>query len=106
MSDSRQFTNKDAGVIIIKGLDFAPFYFCPHFDRDVKRKEVLPMFIKKTHKKWIVLEEGTAFLVKNNQWKIVKSKPQAQSYLYYHRKGEVVCQELSAQDFQALSVLS
>jgi hypothetical protein len=64
MSDSRQSNNKDAGFIIVKGLDFAPFYFCPHFDRDVKRKEFLPEFIKKTNKKRIILEDGTAFFVK------------------------------------------
>ncbi len=105
MSDSRQFTNKDAGFIIVKGLDFAPFYFCPHFDRDVKRKGVLPDFIKKTHKKWIVLEDGTAFIVKGKQWKIVKSKPQAHAYLYFHSKGEVVCQELEVMEFQSFVTL-
>jgi|GEM_PF-1848477 len=64
MSDSRQSNNKDAGFIIVKGLDFAPFYFCPHFNRDVKIKKVLPEFIKKTNKKRIILEDGTAFFVK------------------------------------------
>ncbi|HRU50116.1 MAG TPA: Type 1 glutamine amidotransferase-like domain-containing protein [Candidatus Absconditabacterales bacterium] len=106
MSDSRQFSNKDAGFIIVKGLDFAPFYFCPHFDRDVKRKEFLPDFIKKTHKKWIVLEEGTAFLIKRKQRKIIKSKPQAHAYLGFHNRGEIIYSDLKTADFQSLSIFS
>jgi dipeptidase E len=106
MSNSRQFSNKDAGFIIVKGLDFAPFYFCPHFDRDVKRKEFLPDFIKKTNKKRIILEDGTAFFVKWKQWKIVKSKPEARAYLGFHNRGEIIYSDLKTADFQSLSIFS
>ena len=106
MSDSRKFSDKDTGFIIVKGLDFVPLYFCPHFDRDVKRKEILPEFIKRTNKKRIVLEDGTAFLVRWKRWRIVKSKPEARAYLGFHHKDEVIYQALEVTDFQSLSKLS
>lgn len=89
MSDSRQCSNKNAGFIVVKGLNFIPYYHCPHFDRDVKRKEVLLDFVKKTRKKRIVLDEGVAFLQQWNSFKIVKSKLNANAYLYSHKGDEV-----------------
>lgn len=105
MSDSRQFTNKNAGFIIVKGLDFAPVYFCPHFDRDIKRKDHLNDFIKKTYKKWIVLEEWTAFLVKNKERKILQSKPHATAYLVYKKNKEIIYEKLPSNNIKNIDTL-
>jgi uncharacterized protein (DUF488 family) len=105
MSDSRKFSNKDAGFIVVKGLNFIPLYHCPHFDRDVKRKDVLSAFLKKTHKKWIVLDEGTAFLIENTKRRIVKSKEKANAYLYYLKRGKIVSKILDVVPLQKLSEL-
>jgi hypothetical protein len=105
MSDSRQFSNKNAGFIVVKGLNFIPYYHCPHFDRDVKRKEVLVDFVKKTRKKWIVLDEGTAFFQQGKLFKIVKSKPNAHAYLYHWNGKEVVFRTIEHSEWKKQSEL-
>lgn len=37
-SDSRKFTNPEAGLIKIKALDYVPALYCPHYDVESDRK--------------------------------------------------------------------
>ena len=69
------------------------------------RPGALPEFVQKTHKKWIVLDEGVAFVVQGDQWRIVKSKPQGNAYLYAMKRGEVISEILEVAPLQKLSKL-
>lgn len=89
-SDSRRFTNPNAGLIRVKGLNIIPVLFCPHYDVEVDRKADLKDLMKKTVGIAIAVDNCCAFEIVDERYRIIDTKPTANAYRVYWQNGRFV----------------
>ncbi|MCH7568925.1 MAG: Type 1 glutamine amidotransferase-like domain-containing protein [Nanoarchaeota archaeon] len=85
---------KGKRVMKVRGLDFFPFFVCPHYDNQKFRKPSLRRMIKKYGGFSIALDAFSAIEIVDGQYKIITSSKSARAYRVYLRKGKVVEEEL------------
>lgn len=95
-SDSARFgKNKTASMIRVKGLDFLPLLHCPHYDIENGREESLKNMMKKMSGVAITIDNCAAIEVVGDEFRIVQTKPVANAYKVYWRKGKYFKEMLS-----------
>ncbi len=87
-SDSRKFTNPQAGLIKIKALDFIPALYCPHYDVEEDRKSELKRLMKRTSEIGLAFENCSAIEIVGDEYRIITSNKQANAYKVYWKKGK------------------
>ena len=106
-SDSRKFSSNSEKLIKVTGLNFINALHCPHYDTESFRQKDLKRMMKKTFKiVAIALEECTALEVIDNQYRILKSKPNAKAYKIFWKNNKYCKEEiLSKKEFSDLNIL-
>mgnify|MGYP002624118273 FL=1 len=87
-SDSRRFTNSEAGLIRVTGLGFIPALFCPHYNAEKDREEDLRQLMKKTPGVGIGMDNCCAIEIVDNRYRIISSKKSANAYKVFWKKGK------------------
>lgn len=82
-SDSRRFTNPNAGLIKVSGLGLINAFHCPHFNFEKDRKPNLKRMMKRTPGIAIAIENCCAIEVIDDKYKIIDSKQLANAYKVY-----------------------
>lgn len=72
ISDSKK-NNEDDEYIIVKGLDIFNILFCPSYDERIKSEENLERLMKDVKMPMLALEKGTAIIINNGKYKIIRS---------------------------------
>ncbi len=85
-SDSRRFTNPEADLIKVSGLNFAPGLFCPHYDVEKDRKKDLKKLMRKTSGIAIAVENCCAIEIVDEQFRIITSKDTANAYKVFWKR--------------------
>ncbi len=86
-SDSRKYHNPKAGLIKVTGLGFINTLGCPHYDAEKERKPELKKMMKKTPGLSIAMDNCAALEVVGDQYRVLRSKPQAGVYKVYWTRG-------------------
>lgn len=87
-SDSRRFTNPNADLIRVTGLNWIPALFCPHYDEEKGRKLHVKKLMKRTPGVGIALDNYCAIEIIDNNYRIVADKKTANAYKVYWKKGK------------------
>ena len=91
-SDSRRFKNPKADLIKVKGLGIINALHCPHYDNNSGnnsgRRKDTKKIMKKTTGVGICIDDRCALEIINDEYKIVKSKEDANSFQTYWKKGK------------------
>lgn len=87
-SDSRKFTNPDAGLIKIKALDYVPTLYCPHYDAEADRKPDLEKVMKRTTEIGLAFDNCSAIEIVDDKYRIITSNRQANAYRTYWKNGQ------------------
>ena len=95
-SDSRRFTSNSTQLIKVTGLGFVPVLFCPHYDIE-DRQEDLKRMMKTTKGVAIAFENCTSLQIKENEYKVLKSKDNVRAWKCYWTKGKYIKHELKEQ---------
>ncbi len=59
-SDSNRSTNKEAALCLVKGLDFIPYCFCPHYNEPDRKG--FDLFVKEKQLSGLALEDNCALV--------------------------------------------
>lgn len=84
-SDSRKFLNPKAKLIKVTGLGFINALACPHYDVEKNRKPELKNMMKNTPGVALAMENCSALQIMGDQFRVLKSKPNAKIYKVYWR---------------------
>ncbi len=87
-SDSKKFTKPDAGLMKIKGLDFIPALYCPHYDVEADRKPELKEVMKRTTEIGLAFDNCSAIEIINDEYRIITSDKKANAYRNYWKNGK------------------
>lgn len=97
LSDSRRFSNADAKMIKIAGLNLINALHSPHYDFEPQRKPALKEMMKKTPGVAIAIENCCAMEIVDDMYRIISSKKNVNAYKVYWKGGhfyqEVIKQE-------------
>jgi dipeptidase E len=102
-SDSRKFSNPDAGLIKIKGLNIIDALYCPHYDVEEDRKPHLKELMRKTPGIALAFENCCAIEIVDDSYKIINSQSGAKAFKVYWRKG-IFHEEIIRQEEQFLPI--
>ncbi len=94
-SDSRKFTNKNAALIKVRGLNLYDLLYCPHYDAEADRRPQLKKMMKKTRGVAIACENCCALEIINNTYRIITPKKNANAYKCYWNKGKYYEEKIS-----------
>lgn len=100
-SDSLSFTSGSTKMIKVKGLNVINALHCPHYDSQERKRQLKPM-MKKTKGVAIAVTNCAAIDIKDDTYRIIKSKPSAKVYKIYWKKGTYVREELTNKEFKPL----
>jgi dipeptidase E len=98
-SDSRMFTNPNAGLIRVSGLGLINALYCPHYDSEKGRKPHLETLIKKTGGTALALDEYCALIIIDDSYKLITYKENSNGYKVYW-KNNVFHEEIIEKDSQ------
>lgn len=87
-SDSRRFSNKNADLIKVGGLNLIPALFCPHYDFEKDRKPDLKRLMRKTSGVAIAVDNCCAIEIVDDTYRVISSKPTANAYKVYWKRGK------------------
>lgn len=87
-SDSRRFSNQDAGLIKVRGLNFVNALHCPHYDVEEDRRPNLAELMKKTPGVAIAIDNCCAVEIVGDTYRVISSKENANAYKVYWKNGE------------------
>jgi len=87
-SDSRKFKNPKADLIKVRGLNFIPALYCPHYDVEKDRKANLKKIMKKTPGVAIAVDNCCAVEIINDKYRIISAKKTANAYKVYWKKNK------------------
>ena len=106
-SDSRQFTSGSNKLIKVTGLGLINALHCPHYDEEKHRQTDLKRMMKTTSKiVSFALENCCAIEVIDNNFRIIKSKPDAKAYKIFWNGGKYFKEEIvSKKEFENLDFL-
>ncbi len=104
-SDSECIEGSDESHYIrLKGLNLIDALHCPHLDED-GRFESLKELIKGSNQVGIGLENCCAIDIKDNTYRILKSKLEAKAYKMYYLVDALYLEELTNSDYESLENL-
>ena len=86
-SDSRKFTNPDAGLIRVTGLGLINALYCPHYDVEEYRKPDLKKLMNKVPGVAIAVDNCCAIEIIDDRYRIISSKSSANAYRVYWSRG-------------------
>lgn len=86
-SDSRKFSNPKAGLTKVSGLGLIDALHCPHYDTEKERAADLKKMMRKTSGVAIAIDNCCAIEVVDDKYRIISSKPSANAYKIYWKKG-------------------
>ncbi len=106
-SDSRKFTSESDKLLKVTGLGLINALHCPHYDVEKNRQKDLKRMMKNTFKiVAIALENCTALEIIDDQYRILKSKPDAKAYKIYWKNNKYYKEEIiSKKEFGDLNML-
>ncbi len=81
------FTNPNAGLIKVRGLNLINALICPHYDTEEYRKPHLKDLMNKTTGMALALNEYCALVIQDNTYKILSFKENANGYKVYWKNG-------------------
>lgn len=87
-SDSRKFSNPEAGLIKVRGLGLIEALHCPHYNVEKFRKSDLKEMMKKTSGVAIALDNCCAIEIVDDSYRIISSKKGANGYKVYWKAGK------------------
>ena len=91
-SFAKRFTNTEASLIRVKGMGLIKFVNCPHYDMvsegQTGRKEQFKELLRKHKGIGITNDECCAIEIKDNEYRIIKSKESAKAYKVYWKNKE------------------
>ncbi len=87
-SDSRRFTNSNADLIKVSGLDLINALHCPHYDFEKDRRADLKKMMKKTSGIAIAIDNCCAIEIINDKYRIIDSKSSANAYKVYWKANK------------------
>lgn len=93
-SDSRKFTNQEAGLIKVSGLNFVNVTFCPHYNVEADRRPNLKKMMKKTNGIAIAVENCCAIEIINEEYRVLTSRTSANAYKVFWKGGKFYEQKL------------
>ena len=109
LSDSRSFSSggKVWNYINVRGLDLEDVFICPHFDFETQRPPALKKMLEGTKKVAIALDNCSALEIKDDTFRILRSKQSANAYKAYWSVGKYNLELLPvSEDYQPLSLLT
>ncbi|MHB1000812.1 MAG: Type 1 glutamine amidotransferase-like domain-containing protein [Armatimonadota bacterium] len=86
-SDSRKFSNPDAGLMRLSGLRMIEATACPHYDMEADRRPNLRDMMRRTPGLSIALDNCSAIEVVGDEYRVLTSKPGANVYRVYWSGG-------------------
>jgi len=107
LSDSRSFSSggKEWSYINVRGLNLVDLLLCPHYDVESKRHPALRKMLKNSRNVAFVLDNCSAIEIKDDKFRVLRSKPTAKAYMAYWTAGKYSLEELSySKDFVQLPV--
>ncbi|MCK5061315.1 Type 1 glutamine amidotransferase-like domain-containing protein [Candidatus Parcubacteria bacterium] len=106
-SDSRKFTSGSNQLIKVTDLGLIEALHCPHYDTEAHRQKDLKRMMKTTSKiVSIAIENCCAIEIIDNNYRILKSKPDAKAYKIYWKQGKYFKEEIpSKKEFENLNDL-
>lgn len=94
-SDSRKFQDEnDKTLIKVNGLNYVDAIACPHYDVEKHRQPSLKVMMEKTGGVAIALENSSAILIVDNQYRILTSGTYKNVWRVYWRDGEYYREKL------------
>ena len=87
-SDSKRFSNPNAGLIKVSGLGLINALHCPHYDFEKHRKFGLKKIMKKVSGVAIAIDNCCAIEVIDNKYRIIGSKSSANTYKIYWKDNK------------------
>lgn len=97
-SDSQSFHQKDWNFCKVEGLGIIPVLLCPHYNEE--GRNTFDLMVEETGMPGIALENKTALLMKNNQYRILKEEESNKAYWIKAQNGVIEKTELSEEWFQ------
>ena len=89
LSDSRKFTSNSDKYIKVSGLNIFEILFCPSYDENLNKQESLKKVMERTYKiPAIACEKGSAIVIENNQYKLIRSLENKHIYKSFYKNGE------------------
>jgi len=88
ISDSKKFTNLNAGFTKIAGMGLINALYCPHYDVEKDRKPALKEMMKKISGAAIAVDNCCALEIIDGKYRIISSKPPANAYKVYWSGGK------------------
>jgi dipeptidase E len=104
-SDSRKYYNPKASLIKVRGLGFINALGCPHYDGEKDRKPQLKAMMKKTSGVAVALDNCAALEVVGNRYRALVSKPKANAYRVYWKKGRYVQEVIHKSQWRPLEMI-
>lgn len=104
-SDSRKMINPRADYIRVRGLDIIPLFLVPHFDVEPARQASVKKMLKGTKQVAVGLDNCSAVIIKDQQYRIVSSRPFSRAYRCYWKKDEYFVQKLITGEYRSISEL-
>ena len=91
-SFAKRFSNTEASLIRVKGMGFIKYVNCPHYDMasegQTGRKQQFKELLKKYKGIGIANDECCAIEIKDNKYRIIRSKETAKAYKVYWKNKE------------------
>lgn len=86
-SDSLKFEDGSTELIKVKGLNLINALHCPHYNKEMNRKESLKEMMKITDTVAIALDNCTALEIVDDEYRIISSDSLARAYKTYWKDG-------------------
>ena len=93
-SDSRKFSNPEAGLIRVSGLGLVDALVCPHYDAEKDRRPGMRRIMARTPGIGIALDNCAALEFVDGRYRVVTSSEGAKAYRVWREGGRVREEEL------------
>lgn len=87
ISDSK-INNENDKYIKVEGLNLFNILFCPSYDERIKKEENLDLILKSSKIPMIALEKGTAIIINNDKYKIIRSIANKNAYKVFYKDNK------------------
>ena len=87
-TDSRKFSNPDAGLIRMRALGLVNAALCPHYDVEESRKPDLKAMMRRTPGVAIALDNCSAIEIVGDWYRVLTCRTGAKAYRVYWSAGE------------------
>lgn len=98
ISDSERTVNDEKKLIEVDGLGFIDAVHCPHYDQEPHRQSEVKQRMSNSTKVAICLDDCTAIQIVGDEYRVIKTKPNAQAHKAYWKHGEYIVEEIAVSD--------